>query len=196
MPQCLWHTLEPLSSCPSVTKKKGFPSDSDGKEPTCNAGDPGSIPGSGISPEEANGYQLQYSCLENPMDRGAQKSGNLSALILASLIVQTVKNLPAMQETWICPWVGKIPWRREEQPSPVLLPQEVDGQKSLVGYSPWSCKESHTTEQLTLTTEKNLTPYWIYSFRCALSCWLCTFCKRMLPTIWNTWEAHSQDSYL
>ena len=97
MPQCLWHTLEPLSSCPSVTKKKGFPSDSDGKEPTCNAGDPGLIPGSGISPEEANGYQLQYSCLENPMDRGAQKSGNLSALILASLVVQTVKNLPAMQ---------------------------------------------------------------------------------------------------
>ena len=183
MPQCLWHTLEPLSSCPNVTKKKGFPSNSDGKEPTCNAGDPGSIPGSGISPEEANGYQLQYCCLENPMDRGAQKSGNLSALILASLIVQTVKNLPAMQETWVCPWVGKIPWRREGQPAPVLLPREVHGQKSLVGYSPWSCKESHTTEQLTLTAEKNLTPYWIYSFRCALSCWLCTFCKRMLPTI-------------
>ena len=44
---------------------------SDGKEFACNAGDPGSIPGSGRSPGEGNGNLLQYSCLENPMDRGA-----------------------------------------------------------------------------------------------------------------------------
>ena len=49
----------------------GFPDGSDGKESTCNAGDPGSIPGSGRSPGERNGYPLQYSCLENSMDRGA-----------------------------------------------------------------------------------------------------------------------------
>ena len=49
----------------------GFPGDSDGKEPACNGGDPGLIPGSGRSPGEGNGYPLQYSCLENPMDRGA-----------------------------------------------------------------------------------------------------------------------------
>ena len=48
-----------------------FPSSSDGKESTCNAGDPGSIPGSGRSPGEAIGYPIQYSCLENSMDRGA-----------------------------------------------------------------------------------------------------------------------------
>ena len=47
------------------------PSCSDDKESTCNAGDPGSIPGSGRSPEEGNGNPLQYSCLENSMDRGA-----------------------------------------------------------------------------------------------------------------------------
>ena len=41
------------------------------KESTCNIGDPGSIPGSGRSPGGRNGYPLQYSCLENPMDRGA-----------------------------------------------------------------------------------------------------------------------------
>ena len=41
------------------------------KESACNAGDPGSIPGSGGSPGERNGNPLQYSCLENPMDRGA-----------------------------------------------------------------------------------------------------------------------------
>ena len=44
---------------------------SDGKESVCNAGDLGSIPGSGRSPGEGNGNSLQYSCLENPMDRGA-----------------------------------------------------------------------------------------------------------------------------
>ena len=44
----------------------GFPGGSDGKESTCNAGDPGSIPGSGRSPGEGHGYPLQYFCLENP----------------------------------------------------------------------------------------------------------------------------------
>ena len=48
----------------------GFPSGSDSKESACNAGDRGSIPGSGRSLGEGNGYPLQYFCLENPMDRG------------------------------------------------------------------------------------------------------------------------------
>ena len=47
-----------------------FPCGSVGKEFACNAGDPGSIPGSGRSPGEVNGNLFQYSCLENPMDRG------------------------------------------------------------------------------------------------------------------------------
>ena len=47
----------------------GSPSGSDGKESVCNAGDPGSIPGSRSSPGEGNGSPLQYSCLENPRDR-------------------------------------------------------------------------------------------------------------------------------
>ena len=48
-----------------------FTGGSDGQESVCNAGDPASIPGSGRSPGEGNGNPLQYSCLENPMDRGA-----------------------------------------------------------------------------------------------------------------------------
>ena len=48
-----------------------FPGGSDGKVSACNAGDPGLIPGSERSPGEGNGNPLQYSCLENPMDRGA-----------------------------------------------------------------------------------------------------------------------------
>ena len=49
----------------------GFPGGSDNKASACNAGDPGLIPGLGGSPGEGNGYPLQYSCLENSMDRGA-----------------------------------------------------------------------------------------------------------------------------
>ena len=49
----------------------GFPDGLDGKESAYNAGDLGSIPGSGRSPGEWHGNPLQYSCLENPMDRGA-----------------------------------------------------------------------------------------------------------------------------
>ena len=45
-----------------------------GKESACSKGDPGSIPRSGRSPGEGNGYLLQYSCLENPMDRGAWRA--------------------------------------------------------------------------------------------------------------------------
>ena len=44
------------------------------------------------------------------------------------------------------PWVGKIPWRRGWQPTPVFLPGESHGQRSLAGYSPWDHKESDTTE--------------------------------------------------
>ena len=53
-------------------KQWGFPGGSDGKESACNAADLGLIPGLGRSPEEGNGNPLQYSCLENSMDREAQ----------------------------------------------------------------------------------------------------------------------------
>ena len=45
------------------------------------------------------------------------------------------------------PWVGKIPWRRKWQPTLVFLPGKSHGQRGLVGYSPWGCKESDTTQQ-------------------------------------------------
>ena len=80
------HTVEhtrPGASCDSelliakfrlklkkVGKTSDFPSGSDSKAAVYNAGDPGSIPGSGRSTGEGNGNPLQYYCLENPMDRG------------------------------------------------------------------------------------------------------------------------------
>ena len=66
----------------------------------------------------------------------------------ASLVAQMVKNLPAMQETRVQS-LGKIPWKREWQPTPVFLPREFHGQRSLAGYSQWGPKESDMTEQLT-----------------------------------------------
>ena len=57
-----------LNDC---TKKKVFPDGSVIKKPPANAGYTGSVPGLGRSPEEGNGNPLQYSCLGNPMDRGA-----------------------------------------------------------------------------------------------------------------------------
>ena len=53
---------------------KGFPGGSDGKESACDAEDLGSIHGSGRSPGEGNANPLQYSCLGNPMDRGAWRA--------------------------------------------------------------------------------------------------------------------------
>ena len=49
------------------------------------------------------------------------------------------------------PWVGKVLWRREWQPTPVFLPEEFHGQRSLAGPSPWGHKQSDTTERLTYT---------------------------------------------
>ena len=74
-----------------------------------------------------------------------------SDTVWVSLVAQSVKNLPAMQETGLDPWVGKIPWRRERQPTPVFWPGESHGEGNLAGYSPCSCKESDMIEQLTHT---------------------------------------------
>ena len=61
----------------------------------------------------------------------------------ASLVAQVVKNLPAMQETWVQSLVRKIPERKEWQPTPLSLPGEFQGQRSLAGYSPSGCRVTH-----------------------------------------------------
>ena len=83
-----------------------FPHSSVGKESACNAGDLGSIPGLGRSPGEGSGNPRQYSCLENPMDRGAWWATvhgvtRVGHDLATKPMVQTVKNLPAMQDTWV-----------------------------------------------------------------------------------------------
>ena len=54
-----------------------------------------------------------------------------------------------------CYYLANGTWRREWQPTPVFLPRESHGWRSLVGYSPWGCKESDTTERLHFTSSAN-----------------------------------------
>ena len=103
----------------------GFPSSSAGKESACNAGDPGSIPGLGRSAEKGIGYPLQSSW--------------------ASLMAQLVKNLPAMQETWVI----SLGW---EDP---LEKRTATHSSSLAWRIPWTAqsmghKESDMAEWLSL----------------------------------------------
>ena len=64
------------------------------------------------------------------------------------------------------PWFGKIPWRRKWQPTPVFLPGESHGQRSLVGYSPWGRKESDTAEWVNSKLYKLRVPGLQSSFPC------------------------------
>ena len=142
----------------------GFPGDPKVKASACNDGDLGSIPGLGRSPGEGNDSPLQYSCLENPMDGGAwwatvhrvAKSRtrlNLAAAAAGGLPrwLSSKESACRRSKCRTCrfdSWVGKSPWRRKWQPTPVFLPGESHGQRSLVGYSPQGRKESDTTERL------------------------------------------------
>ena len=65
---------------------------------------------------------------------------------------QTVKNLPARQETWVRSPGGEDPLEESLTATPIFLPGESHGQRSLVGYSPWGDKESDMTEQQSTPT--------------------------------------------
>ena len=66
-------------------------------------------------------------------------------------MAQTVKRLPTMWETWVQSLGQEDPLEKEMATTPVLLPGKSQGQRSLVGYSPWGLKEMDTTEQLHFT---------------------------------------------
>ena len=120
-----------------------------------------------FSSREGNDTPLQCSCLENPRDGGpwwaavygvAQSRTQLKRLSSSSS--SSSKPFSSDGKASACkagdvgsipgsdPWVGKIPWRRKWQPTPVFLPGEPHGQRSLGGYSPQGRKELDTTEQL------------------------------------------------
>ena len=154
-----------------------FPNSSAVKSPSANGGDVrdmGLISGWGQSPGGGNGNPLQYSCLKNPVDRGAwwaivhgvQRIGHDWATKPKKAMAPHSSTL-----AWKIPWVeepGKLQsmgslrarhnwvtslslftcmhWRRKWQPTPVFLPEESQGRGSLVGCHLWGCTESATTE--------------------------------------------------
>ena len=75
-------------------------------------------------------------------------------------MAQQVKNLPANAgDAGLIPGLGRSPWRRKWQPTPIFLPGESHGKRSLVGYGPWGCKESEMTE-VTEYTHTSLFPHY------------------------------------
>ena len=74
---------------------------------------------------------------------------------VASLVAQMVKNLPAMQETQDRSLGHEDPPKKGMQSTPVFLPGESHGQRSLVGYTPWGCKKSDMTQRLNAHTHIN-----------------------------------------
>ena len=74
-----------------------------------------------------------------------------------------VKNPPAdardSGDVGLIPWVGKIPWRRIWQPTPIFLPEKFHGHGILLGYSPWGHKESDMTEQLSMPATLLMIPF-------------------------------------
>ena len=114
------------NECNCAVVWRGFPGSSAGKESTSNAGDPGSIPGSGRSTEEGIGYSLQYSWV--------------------SLVTQLVKNLPAMQETWVRSLSQEDPLEKGKATHSSILAWRIPWT-----YSPWSHRESDTTERFSLS---------------------------------------------
>ena len=123
-----------------------------------DTGDMGLILGSARSPGVGNGNPLQYSCLENPRDRGVwwaaiygvtesdtteatwQQQQQQQHFIRASQVAQQLRFHLPMLET------QKISWRRKWQLTPVFLPGKSHGQRSLVGYCPRGLIKLDTTE--------------------------------------------------
>ena len=149
--------------CLTFTSPWGFPGGSDSKESACNTGDPGSIPRSGRSPGEGNDNPLQYSWrtswTEDTVHGVTRSQTQLSDLTLPlSPCAWQVCSLCGLhrwhsgkESACQCkrrrfdPCVRKIHWNRKWQTTPVFLSGKFHGQRSLVSYSPWGCKESDTT---------------------------------------------------
>ena len=96
------------------------------------------------------------------LESTAKPFGLFPVTFQAALVAQMVKNLPVMWESW----VGKIPWRRGCQPTPVFLLGESHGWRSPVGYSPWGCKDQTWLKQqlsmLSLSYKEETVSVWCW----------------------------------
>ena len=142
----------------------GFPGGSEVKASACPAGDLGSIPGSGRSPREGNGNPLQYPCLENPMvgcsawdpeelDRAERLHFHFHFHFHFLYTIfpgdwEVKASASNAGDLGSIPGSARFLWRRQWHPTPVLLPGESHGRRSLVGCSPRGRKELDATERL------------------------------------------------
>ena len=99
---------------------------------------------------EAHILNMESVGSANGCESGGHQVWDDNHLKVTSLVAQMVKRLPAMQETWVQSLGGEDPRKRKWQPTPVFLPEEFHGQRSLAGYSPQGHKQSGTTERLSL----------------------------------------------
>ena len=95
---------------------------------------------------EGNGNPLQCSCLENPRDGGAWWAAIYGVAQSQTRLKRLSSSSRRCWKLRFDPWVGMILRKRKWQLTPVFLPGESHGQRSLAGYSPWGSKESDTTE--------------------------------------------------
>ena len=131
------------------------------------------IPSHGLS--QCTSFKRPVSCMELRLviyftDGNINVSVLFSQIMSLSLLLSRYKVVICLQwgRPGFNPRVGKIPWRRKWQATPVLLPGKFHGSRSMVGYSPWNHKELHTTEQLPYIRVNIL--YWCFSF------WLTSLC--------------------
>ena len=145
--QCVFKTRkkkkeDSLKNSARPGPSRAFHHSSVSKESVCNAGGLGLIPGFGRFPGEGNGNPLQYSCLENPLDRRALQATVHRVLRVGhDLVTKPPESnkcgaIYSYKQRGFNPWVGKIPWSRARQPTPVFSPGESYRQWSLAGYSP------------------------------------------------------------
>ena len=139
-----------------------FPGGSDGKVSVClQCGRPGFGPWVGkipwrrkeqptpvLSPRKSHGWR---SLVQATVHGITKSQAWLSDFPLTSLITQTVKNLPAVQETQVQSLDWEDPMEKGMAALPLLLPGKAHGQRRLVSYSQWGCKELDTTGWLTLS---------------------------------------------
>ena len=93
----------------------------------------------------SNRKRRKISPLEFPeRDKGIKFAKHLACFLDSSV------GLLQCRRPWFDSWVGKIPWIRDRLPTPIFWPGEFHGQRSLAGYNPWGCKESETTERISL----------------------------------------------
>ena len=123
----------PSPGCP----RAGFPDSSAGRESACNAGDPGSIPGSGRSAAEEIGYPFQYSA--------------------ASLVAQLVKNPPAMQDTWVRSLGCEDPGEGKD------YPLQYSGLENSMDWIVHGVAKSRTRRSLSLSVQEMLNKYQLSS---------------------------------